>query len=320
MSGDLNIPTLTVLTPAATRAAEFISLSTAANTRRAYAADWRNFTAWCESKGAAALPASPETVALYLADAAADCKPSTLARRLAAISKAHSAAGFPSPASLRYAVVAAVLKGIRVKMGTRPAAKEPLMTADVRKLLAALPEGLLGIRDRAMLLVGFAGGLRRSELAELRVEQLKFTSDGLIVLIAHSKTDQAGGGEEVGVPYGSNPATCPVRSLLKWLETAGIREGPIFRNVDRHGHLGEEAVTGQAVWWVVRRYAQAAGLDPLSFGAHSLRSGCATQAAANGASEPSIQRQLRHASPVMSRRYIKHATVFSDNAATRLGL
>lgn len=302
-----------------TKAKTYVLHSRAENTRRAYAADWRHFTSWCDCHQRESLPASPDTVALYIAELADSHKPATITRRLAAISKAHSAAGYASPGSLKHAAVAEVLAGIRRVCGTAQTAKTPILTADLRRLLAGTGDNLKGVRDRALLLLGFAGGFRRSELAALRVSDVAFTEDGAVVTLRRTKTDQEGQGRNVGIPYGSHPTLCPVRSLRRWIEAAGIEDGPLFRSVDKHGKLGA-SMTPQTVRLVIVDLAQASGLDASRFSAHSLRAGLATQATINGASERAIMKQTGHKSVAMVRRYVRDANLFRENAATHLGL
>ncbi len=194
------------------RAREYIHHGKAAATVRAYRSDWRHFEAWCVPRGLAALPAAPETVALYLAEHGGALKPATLQRRLAAIAKAHQAAGHESPASMRHAVLSELWKGLKRAHGVAQAAKAPILTRDLRVMLRQLPHGLPGFRDRALLLVGFAGAFRRSELVALRREDCAFTDEGLVVTLRRSKTDQEGEGRKLGIPYGSNPETCQINS------------------------------------------------------------------------------------------------------------
>ena len=172
-------------------------------------------------------------------------------------------------------------------------------------MIEALPEGLKGVRDRALLLVGFAGAFRRSELVSLDVDDLDFTEEGLVVTLRRSKTDQEGEGRRVGVPFGSNPTTCPVRSMKAWLEASAITDGPVFRSVNRHGQLQAQRLTSQSVALVVKRYAEVCGLDRHAFAGHSLRAGFATVAARNGANERSIMNQTGHKSLTIVRRYIR---------------
>jgi site-specific recombinase XerD len=184
----------------------------------------------------------------------------------------------------------------------------------------ALPNDLRGLRDRALLLVGYAGGFRRSELAELRVEDLSETPEGVIATLRRSKTDPAGQGRPVALPYGSDPLTCPVRALRAWLERASITTGPLFRAIDQFGLVAEQGLSAASVALIVKRAAERAELDASDYAGHSLRAGLATQAAMNGASELSIMKQTGHRSLTTVRKYIRDGSLFRDNAATKLGL
>jgi integrase len=200
----------------------------------------------------------------------------------------------------------------------RQEGKAPALTADVAAMVSRTPDNLLGLRDRALLLFGFAGAFRRSELVGLEIEDLTFTEDGVKVLIRRSKTDQDGAGQVVGIARGVN--LCPVAALRAWFEASGITSGPIFRPVNRHGQIQPHAITAQVVALVVKRYAEAAGLDAGKYAGHSLRAGLVTSAAMNGVPEYVIQRQTRHKSTAMLRRYIRDASLFRDNASARVGL
>jgi integrase len=304
----------------ARRARAFMDAAKAENSRRAYRSDWCHFEEWCRSHGLVSLPATPETVALYMTALAGDHKPASLQRKLTSITKAHQAAGFTTPASLQNAVVSETLKGIRRSLGTAQPGKEPLLTADIVKMLDALDEGRLGCRDRALLLMGFAGGFRRSELVSLDVGDINETADGLVVRVRRSKTDPEGKGTSVALPYGSTAAKCPVRSYRVWINAAGIADGPAFRSVDRHGRVSRGRMNAGSVARLIKRAADAAGLDPASYAGHSLRAGFATQAFLNGASEVSIMRQTRHKSLNTLRKYIRDRSLFRDNPAGKLGL
>jgi integrase len=177
---------------------------------------------------------------------------------------------------------------------------------------------LIGIRDRALLLVGFASALRRSELVGLNVEDLRFESEGVILSVLKSKTDQEQHGTEVSVMTGSD--LCPVRALRAWLVASAITEGPLFRGMDRHGNLRPTRLTERIVSQVVKDSAERAGFDPASFGGHSLRSGFATSAARAGKSEAAIMRQTRHKSVTVARRYIRQGTRWDDHAQAGIGL
>jgi integrase len=187
-------------------------------------------------------------------------------------------------------------------------------------MLDVLDIDLAGCRDRALLLLGFAGALRRSELVGLDVADLTEGTDGLRVRLQRSKTDQEGVGRTVGIPYGSNPVTCPVRAWLAWLEVSGITEGAAFRPVDRHGRIGTTRLSGQAVALVLKRHAARAGLDPGEMAGHSLRAGLATSAAAAGVPERVIAEQTGHKGTAMLRRYIREGSLFRENAASAVGL
>jgi len=303
------------------RAEGFVRAAKAPATLRAYRSDWRDFEAWSAGHRLQALPAQPETVALYIADLAARCAAGTITRRLTSISKAHQTAGYSdSPASTRHAIVGETLKGIRRTIGTAQKGKDPLLTAQIRKMLACCPEGLLGVRDRALLLDGFAGAFRRSELAALLVTDLKFGENGVIAAVRRSKTDQEGAGQEVGLPWGSHPDTCPVRALRHWLDAAEITEGPVFRAVDRHGRVSNAGLNKDSIGSIVKRAALRAGLSVEELAGHSLRSGHVTQGALNGVRESVIMKQTRHRSLASLRKYIRHGDMFRQNSAAGLGL
>jgi integrase len=221
---------------------------------------------------------------------------------------------------MQNAVVSEVWKGIKRTKGIAQHGKKPLLTPDLRRMIAALPQDLRGLRDRAMLLAGFAGGFRRSELAALRVENVETTPDGLIVRLGRSKTDQEGQGRPVALPYGSDQETCPVRALRAWLEQAGITSGPLFRALDRFGVVSDKALHPDSVGYLVKRAAGRAGFETAEYAGHSLRAGLATQAAMNGASELAIMKQTGHRSLATVRKYIREGSLFRDNAATKLGL
>jgi integrase len=294
----------------------FAAASKAPRTRKLYRAAWAAFVGWCEAQGLRPLPAAPRTLAAFLAARAKEGRRvSTLELSLAAISQAHQVAGLPSPRSA--AEVREVLRGIRRTLGVSPHQKDPILVEHLRRMVATLPDTLQGTRDRAMLLVGFAGAFRRSELVGLDVEDVAFTVEGLEVTLRRSKTDQEGQGRKVGIPYGSTAATCPVRSLRRWLDAVGITEGHLFRAVSG-STVRPDRLSDKAVARLVKRVAADAGLDPNRLSGHSLRAGFATSAARAGRSERSIMRQTGHRSVQMVRSYIREAEVFTDNAAEGL--
>ncbi len=300
------------------QAREFARHSKAESTLRGYRSDLRDFCGWCEGHGATALPAAPETVAAYIAQATARLRVGSIQRRLNAISAAHKGVGLDSPTAS--AVVIAMLQGIRRTLGTAPLQKTPALTEDIRAMVAVVDGGLIGLRDRALILLGFAGAFRRSELVALDVEDLAFTRDGLTVTLQCGKTDQERVGRKIGIPYGANPDTCPVRVVQEWLEQAGNHGGPVFRSISRHGQLRPGALSPLDVARVVKKLAERAGLDAARYAGHSLRAGHATSAAIAGASERSIMNQTGHRSVQMVRRYIRDGSLFRENSGGKLGL
>jgi integrase len=303
----------------ADRARSYATASRAEATLRAYAKDFEHFMLWSEAHGLSAKPASPDTVALYVTDLAATYKPSTIARRVAAISVAHQHAGMPSPTT--HATVRSVLTGIRRTHGTAPVQAAPVTIGEIRKMVARMNGSIIDVRDRAVLLLGFAGAFRRSELVALAVEDLQERPDGLLVTVRRSKRDQEGHGDTKAIPFGADPETCPVRAVKAWLAAARVTDGPLFRRVDRHGNVGDAPLTGQAVSLIVKRAAERADLDASKYSGHSLRAGFVTTAAANGASERAIARQTGHApGSTVLRTYIRHASAFTDNAVSMAGL
>jgi site-specific recombinase XerD len=297
---------------------QYIRASKAENTLRGYQRDWRAFCAWCEGHAVCPLPAAPEVVAAYIAECAGHLKPGSIQRRLNAIVEAHKAVGLESPTHT--GIVRNTMKGIRRTKGTAPTQKAATLTDDIRSMVDATDAGLIGTRDRALVLLGFAGAFRRSELVGLGVADCAFDKDGLTVTLRRSKTDQDGAGRKIGIPYGANPETCPVRNLQTWLELAAITTGALFRSVDRHRHLGPGRLSGIDVARVVKKLADRTGLDSSKYAGHSLRAGHATSAAIAGASERSIMKQTGHRSVQMVRRYIRDGTLFRENSAGKLGL
>ena len=290
----------------------------ASATKKAYAGDWTRFTEWCRENSAEALPAQPTVIGAYVAHLAQiGRKPATIGRVLVSISQAHKLAGFvPSPTSS--AAVQETLKGVRRSLGVAQRQVSPLVVEHLRRLVAELPSSLIGLRDRALLLVGFASALRRSELVSLTVADLEDVPEGLVILLRKSKTDQEAAGRRIGVPFGEQPETCPVRALRAWLEAAAISEGPLFRAVDRHGRVAARALSDKAVAEVVKRATTRAGYDAKQFAGHSLRAGFVTAAASAGKSERAIMAQTGHRSERMVRRYIRDGRLFVENAAEGL--
>jgi integrase len=303
--------------PEMDQARDYARKSRSASTVRSYSNDWRDFSDWCRSRNQSALPATPQTVAAYIAAQADSRKAATIQHRLAAISQVHQLRGFESPT--KNEIVRTVLKGIRRTLGTAPAEKAPLVAADIREMVGRLPDTLLGKRDRALLLLGFAGAFRRSELVGLNVDDVTFAADGLVVTLRRSKTDQEGQGRKVGIPVLPHSDACPVRAVRAWLDASGITSGPLFRSVAVGGKLLTERLSDRAVALVVKRRLPP-GKESARFAGHSLRAGFVTSAANGGASVKSIMRQTGHRSLQTVMRYMRDASLFRGNALAQTGL
>ncbi len=293
-------------------AREAADASKAPATERAYAADWRDFRAFTASIGRDALPSDPETVALYVADLAArGRRPATIARKLATVGIYHKASGFESPTA--HGVVRDVERGYRRKLGVAQQQKTALLRDPLLAVLAPIGTDLRGLRDRALILVGWAAALRRSELAALELRDLDFEREGVVLGICRSKRDQEGEGEEVAVPFAPELEQCPVRALQTWLDAARLAEGNIFRSIDRHGAIGAK-LSPWAIGEIVKARVAAVGLDG-DFGAHSLRAGFATAAARGGFGEAAIMRHGRWKSAAVARRYIRAGNRWDESVS-----
>ena len=290
---------------------EFLLAEIAPATRRAYASDFRTFSRWCQKKQLVNLPASSEAVALFIsAEAAQGIKPATIIRRLAAIRYAHESAGHQSPT--RELLVTATNKGIRRSVATAPEQKRPATVELVRRLVSHCPETLAGLRDKAMILTGFAGAMRRSELVALQVADIQFMDKGMRVTIRNSKTDQEGIGQVIPIYKGSNLQV--VETLQLWLQRSNITQGPIFRPFTKSGRLRDKALSDRSVALVLKHYVTAEGLDPSVYAGHSLRSGFLTSAAQRGASIFKMLEVSRHKKVDTLRSYVRMAEEFDDHA------
>lgn len=331
----MQIPASSVVLPAAgfeeliAKAQRLAEASQAESTRRAMQSSWNDVEAWCSQRGLPSLTVapSPEVVALYLADRADSLSPQTLTKRLTSITQTLRAAGFDglSPASTRQPIVRKVLRGIRRTKGVAPGPnqKQPLLAGQIRQLVETCGDDLQGLRDRSLILTAYsAGGLRRVNAVAVTVESLEFCDAGMVHHQGRSKTDQEGIGRIIGIPLGSNPATCPVTAMRRWLEAAHITSGPVFRPVRlRQGRqiVEARALNPASVNYIVKRAARRAGLDDALFGAHSLRSGFCSQASLQ-VSDRLIAKQSGHKGTKSLDRYVRLAGAFRENAANSLGL
>jgi integrase len=311
-------------------ALKFKDVSKAEETKRAYRSDFRQFVEWCGRMGLDPLPATTSTIGLYITDLAkGGAKVSTINRKLASISYWHKDKGLPSPCSMKVdRQLAEVYAGIRRDLGTKQEGKEAISIKLIRRMVETVEGTLTASRDRALILIGFAGGLRRSELAGIEFEHLFWHSRGITVTIPRSKTDQEGEGREVEIARGSQPentplseCTCPVRALEQWLRQANIKSGPVFRKVERGENIQKAGLNPASVAFILKRALTRAGVrDIKRFGAHSLRAGFATTAFDNGVPEFKIRQQTGHKTTRMLEKYIRSAQKARQEAASSLGL
>ena len=280
------------------------------NTRRAYASDLTQFSDW-----GGRLPSTPETIAEYLAAHCDTHSTATLIRWLTSLSKAHRALGGPDPA--KHELVRSVLRGIRRTRGSAQKQAKPLLRDDLFAILDALGDNLKAVRDRALLLIGFAGGFRRSELVGLDVGDIEPVKQGIVITIRKSKTDQLGIGRKIGIPF-ARGRHCAVTALDTWRAKSGIIEGALFRPITRHGKMNPDRLSGEAVSLVIRDHLREIGIDPDHYSGHSLRAGFVTSAVQAGVSSWRIREQTGHKSESMLTRYIRDGELFLDNAAGAL--
>lgn len=283
----------------------------APRTRKAYESDWRHFCAWCVSVARPFLPAEEETVELYLADQASRLKVSSLARRVAAISHYHHAAGYESPAGRRCRLV---LRATAREKGIAPRQKAAITPGELRRMSEVLGQEkrrVRAIRDRALLVFGFAAGMRRSELAALDVGDVEIASQGVKVHLRRSKTDQGGEGRWLGIFPGSNAETCPVASLKAWIQVRGGKAGPLFTRVTMGDQVTQTQLSGAAIGEIVQRAVKLIGLDGNLYGGHSLRAGCVTAAATAGVADVVIMRRTGHRSVQTLAKYVRPAGLFA---------
>jgi len=297
------------------------SASKSANTRRAYLSDWRRWETWCQQNDLVSMPAHPDTVSAYLADQAGGVSVATLARHLATISKAHQVAGLPNPC--RETSVRDTMSGLRRVHGSAQNEAPGLLPDQLRATLDTLGNDLSGLRDRALLLVGWCAGLRRSEVAGLTWGDLTPDPDGLVLTLRKSKTDQEQRGRKVGLPAALDLGVCPVNALARWREAASHESSektapgsPVFCQVTRWGHLGG-ALSGEAVALVIQRRTNQAGL-PVRYRGHSLRKGLVQAAFIAGVSDSAVMATTGHAGVAMLRRYQGQAGLVSRSASKGL--
>ena len=293
--------------------------SKSANTLRAYKADFKDFSAFCAKNGLSSLPTDPKILSLYLTHLSSNSKYSTLKRRIASISVIHKIKGHYL--DTKHPIIMENLHGIKRAKGINQKSKKPILINDLKAIINVIDEYInqsetskteeskilrSKIRDKAIILLGFAGGFRRSELVSIDYEDLEFLSEGVKIFIKRSKTDQSGEGMIKAIPYFDNKNFCPVLALKKWIEFSQIKFGKLFD------------ISDKSVALIIKKYASITGLDPNKYGGHSLRSGFATSAAESGAEERNIMAMTGHKTTQMVRRYIQEANLFKNNALNKI--
>lgn len=280
------------------------------NTRKSYESDWKSFVSWCQDNDVPSLPSNPAVVILYIDDMAeSNKKVSTIKRHITSISQKHQEKGFESPT--KHNDVRLHVRAIENDIGTRQKQAQAATATIVKKFCDHLPNNLKGLRDRAILQIGLAGALRRSEIAAIKVEDIEFHEEGLTILIAKSKSDQSGKGTLIGIEYGQYPY-CPVRTLQAWLKTSEIKNGHIFRSMNKAGKI-LDPITDKSIERIIKGAAKRSGFDDTAFSGHSLRRGFITDAKKNKMDEYDIMQHTRHKSIETMRRYIDKTDVFKNN-------
>ena len=295
--------------------------SKAVNTIRAYKSDFKDFGAFCAKHSFKALPTEPKIVALYLTYLSGkDAKMSTLRRRLVSISMMHRLKGHYL--DTKHPVIIENLMGIKRRKGSIQKGKKPILINHLKAIINVINkekiEEIKKARDKAIILVGFGGGFRRTELISIDCEDLEFVAEGVKITIKRSKTDQFGEGMIKGLPYFANETYCPVAHLKKWIKISDIKDGPIFRRFTKGCSLTSNRLTDQSVVLLIKSYLELAGIENKNYSGHSLRSGFATVSAESGADERSIMAMTGHKTTQMVRRYIREANIFKNNALNKI--
>jgi len=282
--------------------------SKSVNTLRAYQSDYNDFSLFCSKNGFQAMPTKPNILALYITHLSSFSKFSTLKRRLASISILHKIKGHYI--DTKHPVIMENLMGIKRIKGSNQKGKKPLLVNDLKLLIKAIDQSnekdKRKIRDRALILIGFSGGFRRSELVDIEYEDIEFAPEGVKIFVKRSKTDQSGEGMTKAIPYFDNENFCPVKAIKRWIEVIDLKRGKVFN------------ISDKSVALTIKKYANLAGLESHKYSGHSLRSGFATSTAESGAEERNIMAMTGHKSTEMVRRYIKEANLFKNNALNKI--
>jgi len=297
--------------------------SKARNTIRAYKSDFSDFSLFCVQNGFKSLPSDPKIVSLYLTNLSTkNVKMSTLKRRLVSIGVIHKLQGYYL--DTKHPSIIENIMGIKRRKGSIQVGKKPILINNLKNIINAIDQETKDeikiLRDRSIILIGFAGAFRRKEIVSLDFEDLDFVTEGLKIHLKRSKTDQFGEGSMKGLPFFNNELYCPVISTQKWINLSKINSGPLFRRFDKGSKLSEKRLTDQTVALLIKKYLKLAGIDNKNYSGHSLRSGFATTAAESGVEERSIMAMTGHKSTEMVRRYIKEANLFKNNALKKIKL
>ena len=294
--------------------------SKATNTLRAYKSDFKDFGAFCAKHGFNSMPTEPKIVSLYLTHLSENSKISTLRRRLVSIGVVHKLKGHYL--DTKHPIIIENLMGIKRKKGSIQTGKKPILINHLKQIINVIDtqkiEKIKKLRNRTLILIGFGGGFRRTELISINHEDLDFVEEGVKITLRRSKTDQFGEGMIKGLPYFTNENYCPVTSLKNWLILSKIKSGPIFRRFSKGSTLTKHRLTDQSVVLIIKDCLRLAGIENQNFSGHSLRSGFATVAAESGADERSIMSMTGHKTSQMVRRYIKEANLFKNNALNKV--
>ncbi len=299
---------------------ENLKSSKANNTLRAYKSDFKDFGAFCAKHGFNSMPTEPKVVSLYLTHLSANSKISTLRRRLVSIGVVHKLKGHYL--DTKHPIIIENLMGIKRKKGSIQTGKKPILINHLKQIINVIDEKKIEkikkLRNRTLILIGFGGGFRRTELISIDYEDLDFVEEGVKITLRRSKTDQFGEGLIKGLPYFTNEKYCPITSLKNWINLSKIKSGPIFRRFAKSSILTKHRLTDQSVALLIKDYLRLAGIENQNFSGHSLRSGFATVAAESGADERSIMSMTGHKSSQMVRRYIREANLFKNNALNKV--
>ena len=299
---------------------ENLKSSKANNTLRAYKSDFKDFGAFCAKHGFNSMPTEPKVVSLYLTHLSTVSKISTLRRRLVSIGVVHKIKGHYL--DTKHPVIIENLMGIKRKKGSIQIGKKPILIKHLKEIINVIDqqkiEKIKKLRNRTLILIGFGGGFRRTELISIDYEDLDFVEEGVKITLRKSKTDQFGEGMIKGLPYFSNEKYCPVTSLKNWLTLSKTKTGPIFRRFAKGSILTSHRLTDQSVVLIIKDCLKLAGIENQNYSGHSLRSGFATVAAESGADERSIMAMTGHKTTQMVRRYIREANLFKNNALNKI--